>query len=223
LKTVTGVLPFMPRPSSRSPVPAAPPNYWPNDASGALQSIPGYIASIDYEADGQTRKITYANGVYTQFGYSPTRRWLTGITTRTAAGGYITANTYTRDAKGRITAIDGLGASGPNDWSYTYDGLDQLTRAQNLGDASLTETFSYWPNGNMAARSRVAGAYIYPAATAARPHAPVTVGTKAYSYDANGNLVSDGSRALVWDGANRLSRVTMPGGAVTAFAYGPDG
>jgi hypothetical protein len=75
----------------------------------------------------------------------------------------------------------------------------------------------------MAARSRVAGAYIYPAATAARPHAPVTVGAKSYSYDANGNMVSDGSRALVWDGANRLFQVTMPGNAVVSFAYGPDG
>jgi hypothetical protein len=40
----------------------APPNYWQYDASGRLYAIPGYIASIDYEADGQTRKITYANG-----------------------------------------------------------------------------------------------------------------------------------------------------------------
>jgi hypothetical protein len=43
-------------------VPAAPPNYWQYDASGRLYAIPGYITSIDYEADGQTRKITYAHG-----------------------------------------------------------------------------------------------------------------------------------------------------------------
>jgi hypothetical protein len=41
---------------------AAPHNAWEYDASGALYAIPGTIASIDYEADGQTRKIVYANG-----------------------------------------------------------------------------------------------------------------------------------------------------------------
>lgn len=35
-------------------------------------------------------------------------------------------------------------------------------------------------------------------------------------------MVSDGSRVLAWDAANRLSKVTI-GGAVTNFYYGPDG
>jgi RHS repeat-associated protein len=134
--------------------------------------------------------------------------------------------TYTRDAKGRIAAIEGGGGPGLNttgDWAYTYDGLDQLTRAENGADPALTENFYYYPNGNMAARSRVPGAYVYPAAAAPRPHAPASVNGKPYTYDANGNMVSDGSRALSWDAANRLAQVAMPGNAVTAFAYGPDG
>lgn len=49
-------------------------NPWTYTVNGDLQSIPGYIASIEYEADGQTRRIDYANGVYTTFTYSPTRR-----------------------------------------------------------------------------------------------------------------------------------------------------
>ncbi|MBX3571059.1 MAG: hypothetical protein KF694_01770 [Mesorhizobium sp.] len=42
--------------------------------NGDLLSIPGHIASIEYGADGQTKRSDYANGVYTTFTYSPTRR-----------------------------------------------------------------------------------------------------------------------------------------------------
>ena len=59
--------------------------------------------------------------------------------------------TYSRDAAGRITRIDGLTPS--ESWIYAYDDLDQLLTAGNLG-----ETFSY------------------PGAGFARRHAPLNVG-----------------------------------------------
>ncbi|MEV8879848.1 hypothetical protein [Mesorhizobium ciceri] len=74
----------------------------------------------------------------------------------------------------------------------------------------------------MTSRTRVAGTYTYPAATAARPHAPTSVGPNAMAYDANGNLTSDGSRTLAWDEANRLKTVTLASNTVN-LAYGPDG
>ncbi|MEO5326606.1 hypothetical protein PV773_25185, partial [Mesorhizobium sp. CC13] len=80
----------------------------------------------------------------------------------------------------------------------------------------------YAANDNMLSRSRVAGAYVYPAPTAPRPHTPLTVGANALSYDANGNLTADGSRSLVWDEANRLKQVTLSSNTVNLF-YGPDG
>ncbi|KSV75942.1 hypothetical protein N185_15970 [Sinorhizobium sp. GW3] len=64
--------------------------------------------------------------------------------------------------------------------------------------------------------------YVYVAANGVRPHAPTAIGSATIGYDANGNMVSDGSRALAWDGANRLSMVTQ-GGATTTFVYGPSG
>ncbi|WP_175577649.1 hypothetical protein, partial [Rhizobium oryzae] len=48
------------------------------------------------------------------------------------------------------------------------------------------------------------------------------IGNKTLSYDANGNLLSDGSRSLVWNGANQLSSVTRDN-ATVALTYGPDG
>jgi RHS repeat-associated protein len=129
-------------------------------------------------------------------------------------------NQYTRDALGRITAIAGLTPA--ESWSYGYDSLDRLLSADNAGDNSLDETFVYAANDNMVSRSRVAGTYVYPAPTAPRPHTPLTVGALALSYDTNGNMVADGSRALVWDEANRLKQVTLASNTVNLF-YGPDG
>ncbi|MCR4269523.1 hypothetical protein NUU27_25415, partial [Nitratireductor sp. ZSWI3] len=195
---------------------------WGYTHSSRLKSIPGYIADIQYEADGQTRQITYANGVTTRFSYSPTRRWLTQMVTTRPNGSKLLDNSYTRDKLGRITAINGLDAS--DSWTYAYDHRDWLKSATNAGTASLNETFGYDMNGNLLTRSRLSGAFTYPAQnTGARPHAPVALGARNFTYDANGNMTSDGQRTLAWDAANRLSRVTIPSGAVVDLAYGPDG
>ncbi|WP_164754907.1 MULTISPECIES: RHS repeat protein [unclassified Mesorhizobium] len=190
-------------------------------AGKKLYSAPGFITSTIYEADGQTKEITYANGVKTSFTYSPTRRWLTRITT-TLGAGTVMDRQFTRDSLGRITDIAGTSATGPNSWHYVYDNADRLISADNLGDNTLDETFVYAANDNMISRLRVAGTYVYPSANAARPHAPITVGANAMAYDANGNLTSDGSRTLVWDEANRLKTVTRASSTVN-LAYGPDG
>jgi len=189
-------------------------------ANGSLHAIPGFITSTEYEADGQTRQIAYANGVVTAFLYSAERRWVTRITTTLPGGTKIIDNIYTRDNAGRITAIDGLTTS--DDWTYGYDELDRLTSVDNLGNNALDETYTYDLNGNLLTRTRLAGAFTYPAQTAPRPHAPNLLGATALGYDANGNMTSDGARTLSWDEANRLSSVVLAGNNVT-FAYGPDG
>ncbi|TJW83079.1 MAG: RHS repeat protein, partial [Mesorhizobium sp.] len=180
---------------------------------------PGFITSTIYEADGQTREISYANGVKTSFTYSPTRRWLTRVTTAKGAV-VLLDNQYARDLIGRITGTTGLTAS--DSWTYGYDKADRLTASDNLGDNTLDETFVYAANDNLTSRTRVAGTYVYPSASAARPHAPTSVGAKTLAYDANGNMTSDGTRTLVWDEANRLKTVTLAANTVSLF-YGPDG
>jgi len=188
-------------------------------AGNKLYAAPGFITSTLYEADGQTREITYANGVKTTFTYSPTRRWVTRVTTSKGAT-VLLDDQYARDTLGRITGTTGSTAS--DSWIYGYDNADRLTSSDNLGDNTLDESFVYAANDNMVSRSRVAGAYTYPAATAPRPHAPTSVGANAMAYDANGNLTSDGSRTLAWGEANRLKTVTLASNTVN-LSYGPDG
>lgn len=190
--------------------------------NGDLYSAPGYINAIEYEADGQTKKITYANGVITDFEYSPERRWLTRIVTTQPGGAKLIDNSYTRDNLGRITAIAGLTPT--DSWTYTYDERDQLITADNAGDNTLDETFTYSNTGNLISRTRLAGSFTYPAGNGVRPHAPTHLGAQAISYDANGNMTGDGARTLFWDEANRLKQVDIAAtGASVHLAYGPDG
>jgi len=51
-------------------------------------------------------------------------------------------------------------------------------------------------NGNMTSNSAL-GTLTYPAATALRPHTPLTIGGQAIGYDANGNMTSDGERTFL--------------------------
>ncbi|EUB98387.1 RHS repeat-associated core domain containing protein-containing protein [Rhizobium sp. CF080] len=192
---------------------------WTYNTANKLLTVPGYISAATYEADGQTKSIAYANGVTTAFAYSPTRRWLTRVTT--AKGSTVLMdNQYTRDKLGRIKTIVGLTTS--DNWTYAYDDLDRLTSADNAGNNALDETYSYSASGNLLSRTRIAGTYTYPVGTAVRPHAATKIGTKPIGYDANGNMVSDGTRSLVWDRSNQLASVTQGGSTVT-FSYGPDG
>lgn len=197
-----------------------PSSPWTYTTSGQLNSIPGYVVSTSYEADGSTRRIEYANGVVVAFTYSAQRGWLRSITGTGADGVIFQQEIYERDKAGRITFVNRLGDA--DDWTYEYNNLDYLTLANNIGVSALDEVFAYTLSGNLLSRTRLPGAFTYPAGTAARPHAPLKLGTTDLTYDANGNTTSDGTRTLDWDAANRLKQVSI-GSAATLFAYGPDG
>ncbi|MCB1386186.1 MAG: hypothetical protein KDJ80_09640 [Nitratireductor sp.] len=209
---------------------------WSYDLANNLIAIPGYITDIEYEADGNTKFITYANGARTDFAYSELRLWLDRVVT-TGPGGTLQDVSYTRAATGRIESSTG-NATGLNDkWTYTYNGFDELTGADNRDLDGLDQTFAYDALGNMVSNSKV-GTYIYPASgpAAIRPHAQTSIvppppsqggsglPVRGFTYDANGNTLDDGERLLTWTSENKLGSVTpLGGGAAVSFEYGPDG
>jgi RHS repeat-associated protein len=192
---------------------------WTYTAKAQVRTIPGYITGMTYETDGQTKSVSYKNGVTTTFTYNQNRRWLD---TRISALGVqqLIKDTYTRDAAGRISNIASLDTN--DTWTYAYDGLDRLKSAANAGDSSLSETYAYDSNDNIRSRTRGALAYTY---SGTRPHAISSLnGGAPFEYDANGNTTKDDLRTFTWDRANRLSTVTMTAtGGTTTYIYGPDG
>ncbi len=203
---------------------------WVYNRKGQLLSVPGYITATTYEPDGQTATITYDNGVTTTFTYSPTRRWLLKFVTQKGAT-IIADGTYTRDDTGRIESINATGTN--NDWEYTYDGFGRIQKTEYAGDANsgYSESFTYANNDNLLTRSRLAGSFVYPAATAALPHAPLSLNGLNFTYDDNGNTLTIGKntettaddRVFTYDVANRVYSVKTATSATLNVRYGPDG
>ncbi|WP_020180702.1 RHS repeat-associated core domain-containing protein [Methylopila sp. M107] len=196
---------------------------WRYDLAGRLLSIPKLIDAFAYNASGQVTKATYENGVITANAFSPQRNWLTTYETKVGAT-VLLKGVYTRDAAGRITGVTTSGTT-KDSWAYGYDALDRLISANNANDNTLDQTFAYLANGNFSSMTTngVASAYVYPAATAPRPHAPTSVGGQALTYDANGNMKSGRGRTFTWDGENRPSSIQMGTAAPVTFVYGPEG
>lgn len=195
------------------------------NASGQQTTLAGAITGTTYDAAGRVLTIGYANGVTTTYTYSPQRGWLNTVATAKGTT-TIQSATYTRDAAGRITGIDGNRAD--EDWTYSYDALDHLLSATNTGVPALNQTFAYDLGGKLTSNSAV-GTYSYPAqgTGAFQPHAVQTAGNWTFAYDLNGNQTSRSTAAVVdrtidWDADNRPISVTL-NDATTAYAYGPDG
>ncbi len=205
---------------------------WVYNRKGQLVSVPGYITSTTYEPDGQTSTITYTNGVTTTFTYDPKRRWLTKIVTLKDTTGVLN-EAYERDKTGRITKVDVGGSSTAYDWVYKYDRLGRIISTEFADDPnhSYSETFTYASNDNLLTRTRLAGSFVYPSASAKRPHAPLSLNGQVFTYDGNGNLTNDrqgttttaDDRVFTYDAANRVSSVKTGSGSPLNLSYGPDG
>ncbi len=117
------------------------------------------------------------------------------------------------DAMGNVTSrkdkVTGLTES------FTYDELDRLTSVSG----PATKSFTYDDGGNLLSKSDF-GTYAYDATKKHR----VTSVTKAgatvasYTYDANGNTLTDGQRTFSWTSFDKPARIEA-GAAFVDFRY----
>jgi RHS repeat-associated protein len=99
--------------------------------------------------------------------------------------------------------------------TYIYDSMYRLTAADY--DSGEFFHYTYDPVGNRLTQETLSGTntYVYDAANRL-----VEVDGVAFSWDANGNLLSDGGRAFTYDNANRLIALSDQG---TTYTYGYNG
>lgn len=102
---------------------------------------------------------------------------------------------------------------------FEYDALNRLLGVEqsSQGKWQQSERYSYDPLGNLLSSLKL-GRYTY---DPAKPYRLIQVGSKRLNYDANGNVVSDGERALTYAGDDRPTSITK-GQESTRFAYGPE-
>ena len=174
-------------------------------------------------ADGRVDRERLGNGLRTDRFYEPETGRLARIVTGDGNAPAVQSLSYDWDLRGnlRSRADQNLGIAE----SFGYDELDRLQGATSsqLGALELR----YDAAGNLAYKTGH-GAYQYPAAGTARPHAVLATDGdgRRFSYDANGNLLGDGlGRSLVWSPENRLLAGTQGGasGSYEFLGYGPEG
>jgi RHS repeat-associated protein len=115
--------------------------------------------------------------------------------------------------------------------NYDYDAASRLTLLTHVFTntaKNFTRTFTHNAAGQIRTRATTGTTYDYQAPLANKTYVPdglnryASVASTSFTYDANGNLTSDGTRTFLYDVENRLIRVTT-GGVQTDLSYDPLG
>ena len=194
------------------------------DAIGRLSSIANgstnYVSSVGYNSNFQLTGFNFGNGVSLSQTFSPDRAQLTGIS-HVGPGGNVVSLSYSRTQNGgnngEITSVtDGVDSG--RSATYTYDALGRLSTAITNGSANYPQwglSFTYDRYGNRTAQTVTAGtAYSNVVAVSATTN---QITTSGYSYDASGNMTSDGYNTLAYDAENRV--VTSSDGGSGSYGY----
>jgi RHS repeat-associated protein len=198
----------------------------------------GRVASLVLAAPGATPVKILGDIRYQSFG--PVRGWTWGNSSATSPNVYErgfdldgritsyplghpanngTLRTLSYDAAGRIRATLHTGAAGAAllDQRYGYDGLDRLT---DFDSGSTSQRFQYDANGNRTRATFGAAFYINTISATSNRLASTTgpAPARQNSYDATGNVVSDGTIQYKYGSDGRLSSVVRAG-VTTGYRY----
>ena len=179
---------------------------------GSGNSIVGYI----YDATGQLQRKNNGNGTYATYQYDVSGQ-MKRLTNFTPSNSIDSRFDYNYDALGRavtITSLDGQ-------WTNTYDGSGQLTRAVFASNDTLTVPnqnlqFDYDAAGN---RTSTVVNGLTTAYVTNNLNQYASAGTTTYGYDADGNQIrrTDGpvTTTYSYDTENNLIGVSDPSGTWT--------
>jgi RHS repeat-associated protein len=177
------------------------------------------IVSYSYDAAGRVIKAVEGNGAYTTYGYDAAGD-TTSVVNYGPSGAVNSSFTYVYNALGLCSSE----TTSQGSWSYTYDADGELTQAiftsSNPGQlANQNLTYSYDANGNRteAIVNGVTTSYF-----ANSRNEYTQVGSSAYTYDRDGNIVSQsnasGVTTYAYNDQGRLVGILGPGIA-SSIAY----
>ncbi|WP_410595427.1 LamG-like jellyroll fold domain-containing protein [Amycolatopsis sp. lyj-23] len=219
------------------------------DAAGQLATATdpqtGATATYGYNTVGQVTSIGYGTSSATQTNTYNDQHQLTGQTLIAPGGASEAAITYGRDSDGRTTSLTTTGTAGAASTNYGYDQSGRLTSATS---GSTTTTYGYDGAGNRTQagtatatyneRNQLVSAgpttYTY---TARGTLSSKTSGgtTTGYTYDAFGQLGTDGTNNYSYDSLGRMltsgtntfsydgTTSALTGDGTDTYGRGPDG
>ncbi|MGH7025083.1 MAG: hypothetical protein ACREEB_16055, partial [Caulobacteraceae bacterium] len=114
---------------------------------------------------------------------------------------------HARADAGRLSGVSTAGLLSGQSTSFSF-----TTNAQNFitGQVQTSDVAIAYPPGSLAQAASYNGL-----------NQLTNLSGQALTYDADGNLTSDGTRTYSWDAENRLVAIAYPGqpGKATTFAY----
>ena len=165
--------------------------------------------SAQFDANGNRTRLTHPDGMYFSMAYDAGDR-MTNASWYAPAVGTVPFLSISYDNLGR-RSYTGRASSGTG---YSYDAISRPFAwgqlfSGNVGN--LSEGLAFNPANQIVSQSRSDDAYVFTGAVALTRNYAVnglnqytTAGPATFTYDANGNLIGDGTNAYVYDAENRL-------------------
>jgi RHS repeat-associated protein len=189
------------------------------DAVGRLATLTdsgsNAIVSYTYDPAGRLSQKSNGNGTRTVYQYCVCGE-LTQIINYAPGGGVNSQFDYTYDSLGLMATAITLDGT----WTYTHDADGQLTQAvfaskntANIPNQDILYAYDVAGNRISTVINGVTTAY-----TANNINEYTNVGGVTYSYDPNGNLLSDGINTYTYDSLNNLTSIVSLTGT-TSFTY----
>ncbi|MFA5184742.1 MAG: toxin TcdB middle/N-terminal domain-containing protein [Patescibacteria group bacterium] len=178
------------------------------------------VSNYNYNPAGKISLEEYNNGVTSNYTYDQDKLYRLSSKATTIGTSSLQNLSYTYDNIGNINQIvDSSGTNAAKTTNYGYDNLYRLTSAATSNAANgqnYSQSYNYNAIGNILNKSDI-GDYIYAGnqgTSYANPHAATSVETighatsSVFTYDWNGNVLSDGTWNHSWDYDNRLASST---------------
>ncbi len=196
--------------------------------TSATTAMSGTSKTLTYQYDAASNRTQVAHpegGITFNMAYDVGDRMASASYTNSAGTWPFFSITY--DGLGRRqTAYRGASST-----AYGWDAIGRLsadTQQFTGGAGNVTTSFGYNEASQILARNLNSDDYGFTGAVAVNRNYAVnglnqytSAGSASFTYDANGNLASDGTYSYVYDAENRLVSTTTAGG--TALTYDPLG
>ncbi|MEL6301656.1 MAG: RHS repeat-associated core domain-containing protein [Pseudomonadota bacterium] len=183
------------------------------EVAGQARTV--YQNTLQINARGQVTDEIFGNGVLTARTYNAQTGRLDRIASSAGSTNVQDLN-YSWDTIGNLQSRHDKSAGKNLLESFTYDGLNRLTRQEATGLSDVTLTYD--AIGNMQSKSDV-GNYTYGAS--AGPHAVTSVAGDLFTYDAAGNNTGGDGRTIKYTTFDKPFKIEK-GTDKVEFKYGTD-
>ena len=174
--------------------------------NGTQSSI---VSNIAYNADNQVTARTYGNGLVDTRSYDLQNRLLQQST------GTVDNVSYSYDLNGNVLTRNPTTVS----HSYSYDVLDRI-----IGDTLDLNTTNYTYDANHNRLTANDGTQTTNYTVTNNSNRLASINTTSISYDANGNIIDDGSgRTYTYNDTNRLEQVVDNSVVTATYTYNAAG